>query len=205
MDIRNLNEFIDENENSQLQTTDIDNLLDVYRFFTKLLDNNEIKTDENFLKIFREEFDKNKNILVKLKGYLNTYGEIIQLYNLYHENPEMTIQKIDSILKKSSVIFIKEPNINLYTFKIYYTNQKNLNKEADIKELEELRNKILMSSTNTTALKKEGEEEDDQKNKSRKEKITIEFINLIDNIKKLNEKLNSLFRSGYPKVINISL
>ena len=205
LDIRNLNEFIDENENSQLQTTDVDNLMDVYKFFTKLMNNNKIKTDENFLKIFREEFDKNNNIVIKLQGYLNTYGEIIQLYNSYHENPEMTIQKIDSILKESSVKLFKEQNINLFTFKIYYTNQNNVNKEADIKELEELRNKILMSSTNTSALKQEGEEEDEQYNKISKEKITKEFISLIDNIKKLNETLNSLLRSGYPKVINISL
>ena len=33
LEIRNLNEFVDENENSQLQTTDIDNLLDIYTFF----------------------------------------------------------------------------------------------------------------------------------------------------------------------------
>ena len=43
LEIRNLNEFIDENENSQLQTTDIDNLLDIYTFFEKLFNNKSIK------------------------------------------------------------------------------------------------------------------------------------------------------------------
>ena len=167
LDIRNLNEFIDENENSQLQTTDVDNLMDVYKFFTKLMNNEKIITDEILLKIFRQEFDENKDIVIKLQGYLNTYGEIIQLYQSYHENPEMTIQKIISLLKESSVKLYKEPQTNLFTFSIKYTNQNNQEVEAQINELEELRNKILMSSTNTNALKKEGDEDDQNKKLSK--------------------------------------
>jgi hypothetical protein len=205
LDIRNLNEFIDENENSQLQTTDVDNLMDVYRFFIKLMNDKSIKTDENLLKIFRLEFEKHKEIEIKLQGYLNTYGEIIQLYESYHENPEMTIQKIDSILKESSVKYYKDPKLNLFTFSIKYTNQNNIEKIAEINELEELRNKILMSSTNTNILKKEGEEEKAENNKVSKEKITKEYITLMDNIKQLNETLNSLLKSGYPTILNLSL
>ena len=203
LDIRNLNEFIDENENSQLQTTDVDNLMDVYRFFIKLMNDGNIKTDENLLKIFRQEFDKNKKIVIKLQGYLNTYGEIIQLYESYHENPEMTTQKIESILKESSVKLYKEPKLNLFTFNIKYVGRNGNEKIAEINELEELRNKILMSSTNT--LKKEGEEEEEQNNKMSKEKITKEYITLIDSIKQLNETLDSLLKSGYPKILNLSL
>ena len=205
LDIRNLNEFIDENENSQLQTTDVDNLMDVYRFFIKLMNDKSIKTDENLLKIFRQEFEKHKEIEIKLQGYLTTYGEIIQLYESYHENPEMTIQKIDSILKESSVKYYKDPKLNLFTFSIKYTNQNNIEKIAEINELEELRNKILMSSTNTNILKKEGEEEKAENNKVSKEKITKEYITLIDNIKQLNETLNSLLKSGYPTILNLAL
>ena len=205
LDIRNLNEFIDESDNSQLQTTDIDNLMDVYRFFINLMNNKEIKTDEDFLKIFRKEFDKNKenkDITIKMLEYLNIYGEIIQLYNSYHENPEMTIQKVDSILKDSTVKLYKESNLNLYAFNIKYSSQNN--KPIEMNELEEIRNKLMMSSTNTNVLKNEGEE-DEQNNKVSKEKITKEFIRLIDNIKQLNETLNSLLRSGYPKIISLSL
>ena len=205
LDIRNLNEFIDESENSELQTTDVDNLMDVYRFFMKLMNNKNIKTDEILLKTFRQEFDKNNGIEIKLQGYINTYGEIIQLYESYHENPEMTTQKIISILQESSVKLYKDSKLNLFTFSIKYTNQNGIDKTAEINELEELRNKILMSSTNTNALKKEGEEEDEQNNKVSKEKITKEYITLIDNIKQLNETLNSLLKSGYPKILNLSL
>jgi hypothetical protein len=98
LEIRNLNEFIDETENSQLQTTDIDNLMDVYTFFNSLINNQEIKTDENLLLIFRKNFDAEQNIIIKLKGYIETCGEIIQLYQTYDENPEMTIQKIEKLV-----------------------------------------------------------------------------------------------------------
>ena len=103
LEIRNLNEFIDETENSQLQTTDIDNLMDVYTFFNSLINNQEIKTDENLLLAFRKNFDVDQNIIIKIKGYIETCGEIIQLYQTYDENPEKTIQKIDKLLKDSFI------------------------------------------------------------------------------------------------------
>ena len=115
---------------------------------------------------------------------------------------EMTIQKVDSILKDSTVKLYKESNLNLYAFNIKYSSQNN--KPIEMNELEEIRNKLMMSSTNTNVLKNEGEE-DEQNNKVSKEKITKEFIRLIDNIKQLNETLNSLLRSGYPKIISLSL
>ena len=206
LDIRNLNEFIDETDNSQLQTTDIDNLMDVYRFFIKLMDNKQIKNDETLLKLFRKEFEQNKDnkdIVIKMQGYLNIYGEIIQLYNSYHTNPEMTREKVISILKDSTVKIYKDTNLNLFTFNIQYASQNN--KPIEINELEELRNKLLMSSTNTKSLNKEDEGEQNEQNIKSKEKITNEFKTLIDNIKQLNETLNSLLKSGYPKVINLSL
>lgn len=82
---------MDETENSQLQTTDIDNLLDVFTFFKNLMENKNIKTDEDLLLNFRKLFNNDAGIVIKLQGYLNKYGEIIQSYQTYDENPEMTI------------------------------------------------------------------------------------------------------------------
>ena len=204
LEIRNLNEFIDESDNSQLQTTDIDNLIDVYTFFKKLMDNQQVKSDEDLLKIFRKEFDTDQDIVIKLQGYLNTYGEIIQLFQSYDENPEMTIQKIDKLLKESSVDIYKDNNLDIFIYKIKYKNQNNQIIETGINELEELRNKIYMSSTNTNALNNVGDQKDDN-NKAIKEKLTNEFVNLMDNIKQLTKTLNILQKSGYPNVINLSL
>ena len=116
LEIRNLNEFIDESETSELQTSDIDTLLNVYSFFDKLIEDKNILTDEQFLKIFKNRFGKEKNIEINLQNYLNTYGEIIQLYESYVENPEMTIQKIQSLLEESRLSLYKEEKNDLFTF-----------------------------------------------------------------------------------------
>ena len=116
LEIRNLNEFIDESETSELQTSDIDTLLNVYSFFDKLIEDKNILTDEQFLKIFKNRFGKEKNIEINLQKYLNTYGEIIQLYESYVENPEMTIQKIQSLLEESRLSLYKEEKNDLFTF-----------------------------------------------------------------------------------------
>ena len=199
LEIRNLNEFIDENENSQLQTTDIDNLLDVYTFFKTLMENKDIKTDEKFYKTFRNNFEKNKNIIIKLQGYLSSYGEIIQLFQLYDENPEMTIQKIYNLLK-NSIVEIYNENNDYFTYNIKYLNQAEKIIEANVNEIDELKNKILISSTTTNLKKEEGKDD-----KINKEKLTNEFILLIDNIKQLINTMNSLLQSGYPKIKNLTL
>ena len=205
LEIRNLNEFIDESDNSQLQTTDIDNLIDVYTFFKKLMDNKEIRTDEELLQNFRKEFDNDKEIVIKLQGYLNTYGEIIQLYQSYDENPEMTTQKIGNLLKDSKVEIYKDKKTDIFIYKIKYKNQNGQLIEAALNELEELRNKILMSSTNSNIAKKEEEARDDKNDKKTKKNLTDEFLNLMDNIKHLTKTLNSLQKSGYPNAINFTL
>ena len=201
LEIRNLNEFIDETENSQLQTTDIDNLMDVFTFFTSLIDNQEIKTDEEFLKIFRKNFEDEKNIIIKIQGYINTYGEIIQLYQTYDENPEMTIQKIDKLLKDSTIEIYKDKKSEIFIYKMIYQTKKDKEiemVETGIKELEELRNKLMMSSTNSNAI-------NNDKEKKSKEKLTKEFLNIIDNIMQLTNTLNILQKSGYPNIINLTL
>ena len=205
LEIRNLNEFIDESDNSQLQTTDIDNLIDVFTFFKKLMENEEIKTDEDLLITFRKEFDNDKDIVIKLQGYLNTYGEIIQLLKSYDENPEMTIQKINNLLKDSLVDIYKDDNSDIFIYKIKYKNQNGQEIETGINELDELRNKIMMSSTNTNALNDDGDENGEQNNRRNKEKLINEFVNIMDNIRQLTKTLNSLQKSGYPNVINFSL
>ena len=202
LEIRNLNEFIDEVDGSQLQTTDIDNLMDVYIFTNKFLGNEKIKTDEDFLINFKQEYDKDKDIPIKLQGYLNTYGEIIQLFQLYDENPEMTIQKIDSILHQSLINIYKDKNSDLMLFNVEYQNQKNMDIKISSNEIDELRNKILLSSTNTNVLQKD---EGQLEKKMSKEIITYQFINLFDNIKQLMNSLNSLQSTGYPSVVDFTL
>ena len=203
LEIRNLNEFIDENENSQLQITDIDNLLDIYTFFKKFIENKEIGTDENFFNMFKLEFEKDNNIGIKLQEYLNSYGEIFQLYQLYDENSEMTIQKIANILKNSELKIYKENNEQgRFTYKIEYFNNKSRKIEINSNDIDELKNKILISSNtkNINYLNEEGINE-----MIDKEEFTKQFVNLIENIQQLNKFLNQLTETGYPYMNNLTL
>ena len=195
LDIRNLNEFIDESETSELQTSDIDNLLNVYSFFEKMMENKNIKTDENLLKIFKSQFLKEKNIDINIQNYLNSYGEIIQLYESYGENPEMTKQKIESLLEQSTLYLYKDKKNDLFTFKLEYNNNKNIKVESSENQLEELRNKILLTSTSLN----NNEENND------KSELTKKYIKLIENLTKLTKTLNSLLKAGYPDLNEFTL
>ena len=199
LEIRNLNEFIDENENSQLQVNDIDNLLDVYTFYDNIMTDGNIKNDKTFHDQFQKNFLENKYLPIKMQGYLSCYGEIIQLYQLYGENSEMTVQKINNILNESDVLIFEEKN-DMFTFEILYQNQKNERVKLIPNELDELKNKLLISSTNSSKIKK-------KKGKKDKEKkdLTDEFVNLLDSIKELIDTLNNLVKVGYPDIINLNL
>ena len=199
LEIRNLNEFIDENENSQLQINDIDNLLDVYTFFDIIINDQSIKTDEDFHSKFQKDFIENKYLPIKMQGYLSCYGEIIQLYQLYGENSEMTVQKIINLLNESEINIFEEQN-DIFSFEIFYINQKNEKVKLIPNQLDELKNKLLISSTNSSKIKK-------KKGKKDKEKkaLTDDFVNLLDGIKELTDTLNTLIKVGYPDIINLKL
>ena len=183
-EIRNLTEFMDENEQSHLQASDIDNLIDVFSFMNKIIDNKDIKTDEDFIKIFKKEFEdekNNKDIAIKFHSYLSVFYEIIQLYQQYDENPEMTIEKVDKILKESKIEIKNKKDTDLIVFEIEYDDGKIIHSN----ELDELRNKILMSSSNN------------------RRDLSKSFIDLIDNIKQLTKTLNILLKLGYPNNLNL--
>ena len=202
MEIRNLNEFIDENESSDLQTSDIDNLINVYSFFLKLMDDKNIKTDEDLLIIFKDYFYKEKQIEINLQNYLNSYADIIQLFESYGENPEMTIQKIDFLLKESKLYLYKDEKTDLFVFKLEYINKKGEIVPQSENQLEELRNKLLLSSTTSNANTGKEKENNEIFNKS---ELTKKYIKLIESLNKLTKTLNSLLKAGYPDLNGFTL
>ena len=201
LEIRNLNEFIDESETSELQTSDIDNLINVYSFFEKLMEDKNILTDEDLLKIFKEHFSKENQIEIKLQNYLNSYGEIIQLFESYGENPEMTIQKIDFLLKESTLYVYKDEKSDLFLFKLEYKNKKGDTVEQSENQLEELRNKLLMSNTTSNNTNKEK----DNNEIFNKSELTKKYIKLIESLTKLTKTLNSLLKAGCPDLNGFTL
>ena len=163
-EIRNLNDFIDESA-SELQVSDINNLEYVYSFYIKIINNKKITSDKELIEIFNEEYIKDKNIAVHMQDYLKTYGEIKEMYDSIENNKESTIELVENLLKSSSLELFKNKESNSF---IYTINKKNIN------ELEELRNKILM--TNANKAKQEKEKNGKEKKDKDKAQITKEYI-----------------------------
>ena len=86
-DIRNLNEFVVENAESELQTSDIDNLYYIFKFFNKIFNDKEIKTDKLLFEVFTKELNTNKEMWLRIESYQKIYGKIKRVYDLYTENP----------------------------------------------------------------------------------------------------------------------
>ena len=216
LDIRSLNEYIVvEGENTDIQTSDIENLIYIYQFFNKIIDDKNVKTDENFIALLGKKFSN--NILSYFENYQNNYGEIRRIYQLYEKNPDTIFNTINSILKKSKVKFFIENNF--ITFKITLKKEQNKeknksgrkqkNKDDEVnkkykkfiikpKEAEDLGNKIILLVNNYQILNEQDEKFD-------KEKICDDFTNLISNIKHLAKTLNSLIKCGYPHIEKFSL
>ena len=220
IDIRNLNEFIVESAESEVQTSDIENLIKIYNFYLNIIDDEEIKTDETLLNIFNKKFNDEK-IYSDIDRYQQKFGEIKRIYELYEKNPVMTIQTIQDILRESEIEFYKENNIKLMNFKIYLKNKdkniiaqkekkeqkdkKNEEKNKDIinsQYAEDLRNKILLTMSNYREIV------NNDSNKFNKNELSQEYkkyINLIEHINNLIKTLNNLIKLGYPKITNFSV
>ena len=206
LEIRNLNEFVVENAASELQTSDIDNLIYVFEFFNTIFTNKEVKTDKSLIEIFGKEMNNNPEILGRIQSYQNVYGEIKRVYQLFHENPVVTIEKIKIVVMDSSIDICKDNATDYFTFKMNYKHiidNVEKNEIIDTREIEELRNKILLSSKNSNSLNKQNEDNEEQI--IDKEKMSKEYINLIDDLKQLTLTLNSLLQTGYPYLTNLKL
>ena len=200
-DIRNLGEFIYFSEDSELQINDIDNLISVYSFFEKVINDQRIKTDENLLQIFTEYFNNGGQIEIKLYNYLNIYVDIIQLFESCFENPEKIIINIMCLLKKSIIYIFKDKEIDLFLFRIEYKNKNGNTFIYDKYYLEKLRNKLLLIGNSNDNM---------SKNKINNEifnteELTKNYIKLIDDLNKLTNIINSIFQAGYPNLNDLEI
>ena len=79
-EIKNLNDFID-NSASELHISYIENLIYVYSFYIKLINNNKITTDKELIEIFNDKYIQNKNIAFHMQNYLESFEDIKNIYN----------------------------------------------------------------------------------------------------------------------------
>ena len=82
--------FKNKNGNIFFNSNEMNNLLNIYAFYKKLLKNEEIKTDKDFYKIYNDEIEKNNNIK-------NALNELCNKYNNFTE------KKIESKEKRNKI------------------------------------------------------------------------------------------------------
>ena len=59
--------IIDHKENRFFNySKEIKSLIDTYTFFKKIINNSKLKTDEDFINLYKEETEKNKNIQINI-------------------------------------------------------------------------------------------------------------------------------------------
>ena len=89
----------------------------------------------------------------------------------------------------------------IFTYKIYYYDNKNKKTKFNSNKIDELKNKLLISSIkkNNTTFNNQGIKEID------KREMTKKFVDLIENIQRLSQIINRLFEAGYPFIDNLKL
>ena len=81
---KNGNEFLNSNEKT--------NLLNIYNFFKRFLENEEIKSDKDFYKIYNNEIEKNNNIRNALNELYNKYINFLTKKEIPKENGNKKIE-----------------------------------------------------------------------------------------------------------------
>ena len=94
-------------------------------------------------------------------------------------------QIINQLLKESIVNIYKEKKLDKFIYKIVIKTEYGEKREINFSEIEELKNKILISNNKISKIKK--------------------FLNIIGNINALINILNVLHNSGYPSLTPIIL
>ena len=214
--VKNLNEFLLESDDTPLSDTDINDYIKVVSFFEDIISNkNDIKTFFDFvIKIVDGTLDKNK-CGKRLINYIQKYNFIQTLFTKYLNHTEGCIKKINNILVKSYI------NINLKDDKIYileggYSNPNDEN-IIEYKNSGE-KNEVVKNELETTKSMNESYtfffyndlESIFQRvfiaKISEKYKENVDkYIIFFKNVKQLIKILNDLFIKGYQEEFEISL
>ena len=71
------NSLSHKNGNELFNSNEMNNFLNLFIFFKKLLENKEIKSDKDFYKIYNEEIEKNNNVKNSLNELYKKYIQFI--------------------------------------------------------------------------------------------------------------------------------
>lgn len=178
-EIKHLNEFIGDNDNSQIEVNDIEDFIGCSNFINSLINDKSLVNDKLFDQKLKEKLEEEKTIGIKFKNYFQNYGAIKELYEDYTNKPEISKKKIENILKDSNITIFN--NSKEILFEGIYINENNEPKPFDINELIELRDRALLNKQNSLE----------------EEKRTKKFVILVNDLNQLIESISTLCLSGY--------
>ena len=182
-DMRNLAEFVGEDDNSSLKASDIQDLIKCIDFivelrkFTNLID---IEFFQNLIQLT----NKFKNIEGYLSKVNQNFYEIKELYTKNIDKSEFTKQKVRDIYNSS--FFNIENKNGIYICYVTVIDKNKNEKKFNFDEVLEVRDRAL--------LKKK-----DDDNKDNFFELAHKFSSLINNIEKLIDFVNEINEKGYPE------
>ena len=179
-DCRNLQEISSQNENSFVSVNDILDMEKCVEFFNNLgkLEDFKNKNDSDIINLFKENVDKNKDILLYFEKFVDNYGQIKTLESSLDKSQVLKNQ-IQNIINDSTFILSNRKNDS---FKFIHKLE---NVESTLEYIISLRERAQL-----------------MKKKSSEYKSFIESINQMMNIHKL---LNDIYINGYPKIFEVKI
>ena len=183
-DIRNLTEFVNENDNAFLKSGDIQLLMKCSEFIQELCEKKSSLNDQQFIQAFHElvKLNKYKGIEAYFQNSSDNFTAIQDLYSQNVDRSQFTKQKIKEIYTASR-------------FKIKNTQKKvvckvkyghDYDKYISFEEILDLRDRSMLQKAEST------------ENENDLQIIIRNYNDVINQIEILKEDIEDLINKGYP-------
>ena len=183
-DIRNLTEFVNENDNSFLKAGDIQLLMRCSEFIQELTEKKNSLNDQQFIQTLHQlvKLDKYKSIEAYFQNSSDNFTAIKDLYSQNVDRSQFTKQKIKEIYI-SSKFEIKNIQKNVVCNVAYGFDY---DKYISFEEILDLRDRSMLQKAEST------------ENENDLQIIIKNYNNVINQIEILREDIEDLISKGYP-------
>ncbi len=183
-DIRNLTEFVNENDNSFLKAGDIQLLLKCSEFIQELIEKKTSLKDQQFIQAIHDlvKIEKYKSIEAYFQNSSDNFTAIKDLYSQNVDRSQFTKQKIKEIYtaSKFEITNIQKKVDCKVTYGFDY------DKSISIEEILDLRDRSMLQKAEST------------ENENDLQIIIKNYNHVINQIEILKEDIEELINKGYP-------
>jgi len=196
---RNLEEIVEENDNTFLDINVILNLEKCVEFISKLEIEiiKKYKTDFDLINIFKYEVTKYKGIEIYFSIYVKNYSELKTLIDYSLGKSEISTKKSIFICKNS---IFKITNIKNEFFKGMYYEEEEINNQKKKREIQITMDNLLELKERVHLINKEASGDDQELLEKYKR-----FIKIVSEIYKIYRLIKDIYKAGYPEIINIKI